>query len=389
VLAFPRARLRARASIAQPMAAPTAETYTTDEEALRTFFEEFEQDDEHDEPVRKYKERLQAIADRTTKVFELELDDVADSPHGGEELCDRIVQNARRYVEIISSAIDAKLPVAIELAGDDDNLDVMNAMRAERMREQQRNRAADGDEAGEGGAGDDMEVLKLLRRRYQVVLLPRALDKSVPLRHVMSAHIGRLVTIKGIVTRVTAVKPQLQVATYTCDQCGNEIYQEISGRAYMPPTACPSPMCIHNRTNGRLRIQTRGCKFIPYQVGAHARRGGATQRARQCGETGAGARHGACQACSSRKAYRRRASDPLRVRARAPPSRALTRPARAHATRARPRRCAGSARAGGGGPGAGRPRAARAHRPRLRRDHARLLRRRHRGRFRNLPARAV
>lgn len=41
-------------------------------------------------------------------------------------------------------------------------------------------------------------------------------------------HIGKLITVKGIVTRCTEVKPMLIVATYTCDQCGSETYQPVS-----------------------------------------------------------------------------------------------------------------------------------------------------------------
>lgn len=34
-------------------------------------------------------------------------------------------------------------------------------------------------------------------------------------------------TVRGIVTRCTEVKPMMQVATYTCDQCGAETYQPV------------------------------------------------------------------------------------------------------------------------------------------------------------------
>ena len=35
---------------------------------------------------------------------------------------------------------------------------------------------------------------------------------------------GGLITVKGIVVRATEVKPELVVATYTCDVCGCENY---------------------------------------------------------------------------------------------------------------------------------------------------------------------
>ena len=40
-------------------------------------------------------------------------------------------------------------------------------------------------------------------------------------------NIGKLVVVRGIVTRCTEVKPVVEVATYTCDQCGAESYQPV------------------------------------------------------------------------------------------------------------------------------------------------------------------
>ena len=51
--------------------------------------------------------------------------------------------------------------------------------------------------------------------------------KHVAVRDIKAEHIGRLVQVKGIVTRATEVKPMLRVATYTCDQCGAETYQPV------------------------------------------------------------------------------------------------------------------------------------------------------------------
>ena len=53
-----------------------------------------------------------------------------------------------------------------------------------------------------------------------------------PIRDVKAAHIGKLVKVKGIVTRATEVKPMMIVATYTCDQCGSETYQPVSTLTY-------------------------------------------------------------------------------------------------------------------------------------------------------------
>ena len=50
---------------------------------------------------------------------------------------------------------------------------------------------------------------------------------ALPVRKVKADNIGKLVTVRGIVTRATEVKPLMSVATYTCDQCGSESYQPV------------------------------------------------------------------------------------------------------------------------------------------------------------------
>jgi DNA replication licensing factor MCM7 len=72
-----------------------------------------------------------------------------------------------------------------------------------------------------------------------------------------------LITVKGIVTRITEVKPLITVATYTCQNCSCEIYQEVNSRTFMPVTMCPSEGC--KGKSGLLQMQTRGSKFIKYQ----------------------------------------------------------------------------------------------------------------------------
>lgn len=58
------------------------------------------------------------------------------------------------------------------------------------------------------------------------------------IRDVKADCIGKLVTVRGIVTRVTEVKPMMVVATYSCDQCGAETYQPVSGRGVELPPVC-------------------------------------------------------------------------------------------------------------------------------------------------------
>ena len=58
----------------------------------------------------------------------------------------------------------------------------------------------------------------------------------------------------------------MQVATYTCDQCGAETYQPVASTAFMPLLMCPGDDCRINKSGGRLYLQTRGSKFVKFQV---------------------------------------------------------------------------------------------------------------------------
>ena len=62
----------------------------------------------------------------------------------------------------------------------------------------------------------------------ELLFKPKIRSRPVSVRNVMASSIGKLVTVRGIVTRVTEVKPVMVVATYTCDQCGSESYQPVS-----------------------------------------------------------------------------------------------------------------------------------------------------------------
>lgn len=48
------------------------------------------------------------------------------------------------------------------------------------------------------------------------------------MREIRAQQIGSLVSIRGIVTRASDVKPLMKVAVYACDACGYEVYQIIN-----------------------------------------------------------------------------------------------------------------------------------------------------------------
>jgi len=94
---------------------------------------------------------------------------------------------------------------------------------------------------------------------------PLRTEPTLAVRQVRGAHLGKLITVRGIVTRVSEVKPLLQVNAYTCDSCGAEIFQDVEGRKVTPLDTCISEVCEQNGSRGQLYMQTRASKFTPFQ----------------------------------------------------------------------------------------------------------------------------
>eukprot|EP01156_Anaeramoeba_ignava_P018184 Anaeramoba_ignava/a91041_71.p1 GENE.a91041_71~~a91041_71.p1 ORF type:complete len:1261 (+),score=417.83 a91041_71:249-3785(+) len=102
-----------------------------------------------------------------------------------------------------------------------------------------------------------------LLRRFEIRIIPRKKTKVTKLRQVKSNCVGKLVKVRGIITRITQVKPEIKVATYTCETCPNEIYQEVTSQNFIPLSECP--YCKSNGVTSVLQLQTRGSKFEKFQ----------------------------------------------------------------------------------------------------------------------------
>lgn len=62
----------------------------------------------------------------------------------------------------------------------------------------------------------------------EIIFQARGMDKTLSVRDVKSMHVGKLVTVSGVVIRSTEVKPMASVITYTCDTCACETYQPVN-----------------------------------------------------------------------------------------------------------------------------------------------------------------
>ncbi|KAL6868478.1 MCM2/3/5 family domain-containing protein [Trichoderma novae-zelandiae] len=218
-------------------------------------------------PQHKYSDMLQLLADRKADEFVVDLDDLATWESQTDEsmkLVDSIEMNTKHYVEIMARAVDNVMPQPSEEVNfKDDVLDVLMARRQARNREL--------DEL----ADRDPTILEdkfpaELTRRYTLVFRPRTAtedgaSKALAVRHVRGEHLGHLITVRAIATRVSDVKPIVQVSAYTCDRCGCEIFQPIADKQYGPLTLCPSSDCKKNQAKGQLHPSSRASKFLPFQ----------------------------------------------------------------------------------------------------------------------------
>jgi DNA replication licensing factor MCM7 len=220
---------------------------------------------------RKYIEMLQEVADRERQNVLIELDDLKQfeeslGTDSNLKLVDSVLNNTKHYVDIFSDAVDKIIPKpSKDITFKDDVLDVIMSQRQKR------------NETLSQAATNELETMipistfpPELTRRYTLNFKPLTPSgekdkKTLAVRQVRGEHLGHLITVKGITTRVSDVKPALRIQAYTCDSCGSEIFQPITTKQFTPMQTCPSEECERNQTKGQLHPSTRASKFLPFQ----------------------------------------------------------------------------------------------------------------------------
>ncbi|KAK1935722.1 DNA replication licensing factor mcm7 [Phytophthora citrophthora] len=214
----------------------------------------------------KYARMMQEVANRERTSIPISLDDMQIFEKEDINFVSRIVRNARRYISLFADAVDENLPPPTrDISDSQDVLDVLRMSRAQEVAQQRQ--TEDNEDGTQPAANANTANIfpPALMRRFEVHLIPGVKLKAVPIREVKAAKVGALVRIKGMVTRVSTVKPLLTVATYTCEACAYEVYQEVKARQFNPLTQCPSERCETNKAQGRLIMQTKASKFDKYQ----------------------------------------------------------------------------------------------------------------------------
>eukprot|EP01040_Poterioochromonas_malhamensis_P018431 gene18431-21525_t len=200
----------------------------------------------------KYMNMLQQVADRSLQVIEIDLSDVLKFKND-TEFVGNLQANTVRYIRYFEDEVDKLLP---ESSTGCQWFDVIDTIQNQRKSLQTTLQNANLPVA---------DVPMSLKRRYQVVFKSLQGIKPVKLREIKAEDIGHLVTVKGLVTKASDVKPRIRVCTYTCEVCGSEIFQDVNGNQFLPLDKCPSKRCTDNKTAGKLIMHTRGSRFVKSQ----------------------------------------------------------------------------------------------------------------------------
>lgn len=116
--------------------------------------------------------------------------------------------------------------------------------------------ASASDESGALGLTGGQQTDKLFALAfYNLPLVSR-------IRQLRAESIGHLLSISGTVTRTSEVRPELYMATFVCENCGNVVTNVEQIFRYTEPTQCPNLTCM-NRTGWRLDI--RQSTFVDWQ----------------------------------------------------------------------------------------------------------------------------
>ncbi|KAF7284013.1 hypothetical protein GWI33_022635 [Rhynchophorus ferrugineus] len=228
--------------------------YDKEADSFKTFLTEYCVQGNDGKKHFKYSEQLTKLAHREQTAMYIELDDLYDF---NEDLANEVINNTRRYSILVSDIIFELLPTFVQK--DVIAKDALDVYIEHRLMMEQRSRQPNEQKTERNKFPPE------LMKRFEIFFKDLSTRKHVPIREVKAESLGKLVTVRGIVTRSTEVKPLMCVATYTCDQCGAETYQPVAGLSFMPVTLCPSDDCRVNKSGGRLYLQTRGSKFIKFQ----------------------------------------------------------------------------------------------------------------------------
>eukprot|EP00477_Mikrocytos_mackini_P000981 GAHX01001052.1.p1 GENE.GAHX01001052.1~~GAHX01001052.1.p1 ORF type:complete len:809 (-),score=197.28 GAHX01001052.1:34-2430(-) len=117
------------------------------------------------------------------------------------------------------------------------------------------------------------EKFKDFFKRFEIKFIVPKGVVPFSIRDLDSTYIGRLVRVRGIVSKASAPKPLAKELVYLCTACGHEAIQVVNSNTFTPLSNCPSQVCKSRSMAGmtvsqkaaRLIIQPKASHFIESQ----------------------------------------------------------------------------------------------------------------------------
>lgn len=184
--------------------------YPTDSKRITEFLNTYK--DESDELI--YRNALDDIRVRKETNLVVSLDHLGSY---NQELANHLVENTPRYLKLFYQAAD-------ELIGEI-NFDFSSSFGALAA-----TRNSSWAESRDPTDNSKSPFPPELHRPYFIRFTSGKKFAFTNLRDVRAASIGKLVQFRGLVTRVTQVKPLIRVASYTCSHCSEETFQVINSK---------------------------------------------------------------------------------------------------------------------------------------------------------------
>lgn len=92
----------------------------------------------------------------------------------------------------------------------------------------------------------------------RIVELPKI--HRLQIRDIRSHHIGRLISVEGIVLKMTEVRPKVVAAAFKCQKCGHVAFVRQEGRGFVEPSECE-----HCERKAPFRLAPEISKFVDAQ----------------------------------------------------------------------------------------------------------------------------
>ena len=228
----------------------TISKYGSHKDAIKAFIQSYTSDDMDDSTAwgpLKYMNALQDIADKRSSTFLIDLHEF-EKGCKDPEVFPALLINTQRYVQFCYEACNELMP-------------------------ERSSNYVDSEHFGERALDEWRESMESVQHatlppqfkcNFQV-LFTGSTGKPTAVREIRSSSVGSLVTVNCIVSRVTPVKPKIEIASYHCDTCGQDMWQVVETESFLPVSQCPTPQCRTNKTTGTISLQLRTSKMSKFQ----------------------------------------------------------------------------------------------------------------------------